>query len=73
MEKRQGPRWRACPKGRGERARYELGGDETASDTEPSNIFSLMIRIYRMNPALLALHLSGAVIAWFAPDDALTR
>ncbi|MGU8078751.1 hypothetical protein [Burkholderia pyrrocinia] len=26
-----------------------------------------------MSPALLALHLSGVVIAWFAPDDALTR
>ncbi|WP_244100074.1 hypothetical protein [Burkholderia anthina] len=26
-----------------------------------------------MSPALLALHLSGLVIAWFAPDDALTR
>lgn len=26
-----------------------------------------------MSPVLLALHLSGVVIAWFAPDDALTR
>ncbi|WP_244136114.1 hypothetical protein [Burkholderia sp. BCC0506] len=26
-----------------------------------------------MNPALLVLHLAGALIAWFAPDDALTR
>ena len=26
-----------------------------------------------MSPTLLALHLSGVVIAWFAPDDALTR
>ncbi|WP_282508499.1 hypothetical protein [Burkholderia cepacia] len=26
-----------------------------------------------MSPALLALHLCGVVIAWFAPDDALTR
>jgi len=32
-----------------------------------------MIRRYRIGPALLALHLSGVVIAWFAPDDALTR
>ncbi|RKU01625.1 hypothetical protein C7H84_19765 [Burkholderia sp. Nafp2/4-1b] len=32
-----------------------------------------MIEIYRVNPALLVLHLAGALIAWFAPDDALTR
>ncbi|HEJ2444192.1 hypothetical protein [Burkholderia multivorans] len=26
-----------------------------------------------MRPALLVLHVVGALIAWFAPDDALTR
>ena len=73
MEERRGPRWRACSKGREKRAGYGSVREERESDTEPTNIFSLMIRIYRMSPALLALHLSGVVIAWFAPDDALTR
>ncbi|UEP24178.1 hypothetical protein LL999_16085 [Burkholderia ambifaria] len=72
MEERQGLRCGALVP-RGERVRYGSGREETASDTEPSNIFSLMIRIYRTSPALLALHLSGAVIASFAPDDALAR
>ncbi|WP_249746050.1 hypothetical protein [Burkholderia sp. LAS2] len=52
---------------------YGSTKEEAGSDVEPTNIFSLMIRLYRMSPALLTLHLSGVVIAWFAPDDALTR
>ncbi len=66
-------RWRACPKGREEREGYGSVSEDKGSDTEPANISGLVIRIYRMSPALLALHLSGVAIAWFAPDDALTR
>ncbi|EKS9889150.1 hypothetical protein BTK96_006202 [Burkholderia pyrrocinia] len=73
MEGRRGSRWCARSKGREERAGYGAVSEKRGSDTEPTNIFSLMIRLYRMSPALLALHLSGVVIAWFAPDDALTR
>ncbi|WP_162999323.1 hypothetical protein [Burkholderia sp. Nafp2/4-1b] len=40
---------------------------------EPRDVLGFMIEIYRVNPALLVLHLAGALIAWFAPDDALTR
>jgi hypothetical protein len=29
--------------------------------------------MYRRSPATLALHVAGALIAWFAPEDALTR
>ncbi|HEF5874190.1 TPA: hypothetical protein SAY52_004857 [Burkholderia cenocepacia] len=73
MKERQGARWRACPKEQEEGEGYGPRREEAGGDTEPKNIFGLMIRIYRMSPALLALHLSGVVIAWFAPDDALTR
>lgn len=73
MKERQGSRWRACSKEQEEREGYGPGRAEAGSGTEPTNIFGLMIRIYRMSPALLALHLSGVAIAWFAPDDALTR
>ncbi|MBR8415009.1 hypothetical protein KDW09_30055 [Burkholderia cenocepacia] len=73
MKERQGARWRACSKEQEEREGYGPGREEAGSDTEPTNIFGLMIRIYRMSPALLALHLSGVAIAWFTPDDALSR
>ncbi|CAI8698311.1 TRAP transporter small permease [Burkholderia sp. IT-111MI5] len=37
------------------------------------NIFVFLIEFYRRSPALMALHLAGTLIAWFAPDDALKR
>lgn len=37
------------------------------------NILVFLIKFYRRSPALMVLHLTGALIAWFAPDDALTR
>ncbi|WGY71001.1 hypothetical protein KEC55_28780 [Burkholderia cepacia] len=39
----------------------------------PRNILSFLIEFYRRSPALMVLHLAGALIAWFAPDDALNR
>lgn len=39
----------------------------------PRNILSFLIEFYRRSPALMALHLAGALIAWFAPDDVLNR
>ncbi|KVD59515.1 hypothetical protein [Burkholderia ubonensis] len=32
-----------------------------------------MVAVYRFSPAIMVLHLIGALIAWFAPEDALTR
>ncbi|KVL38293.1 hypothetical protein WT12_18585 [Burkholderia territorii] len=73
MKERRWPRKDARSTGRENRAGYGSVREKGGDDTEPTNIFSLMIKVYRMSPALLVLHLSGVVIAWFAPDDALTR
>ncbi|WP_232459459.1 hypothetical protein [Burkholderia ubonensis] len=32
-----------------------------------------MVAIYRFSPEIMVLHITGALIAWFAPEDALTR
>ncbi|WP_196216565.1 hypothetical protein [Burkholderia ubonensis] len=32
-----------------------------------------MVAVYRFSPAIMVIHLIGALIAWFAPEDALTR
>ncbi|KVN25966.1 hypothetical protein WJ63_15015 [Burkholderia pyrrocinia] len=32
-----------------------------------------MVALYRLSPAILALYIAGALIAWFAPEDALVR
>ncbi|WP_230947301.1 hypothetical protein [Burkholderia territorii] len=73
MKERRWPRRDARSTGRENGAGYGSVREKGGDDTEPTNIFSLMIKVYRMSPALLVLHLSGVVIAWFAPDDALTR
>lgn len=74
MKERQGLRWRACSRGQKRESQpYEAVQVVEGNDAEPSNIFGFMIKIYRMNPVLLVVHLAGALIAWFAPDDALTR
>ncbi len=39
----------------------------------PRNIVGFLIEFYRRSPAIMVLHLAGALIAWFAPNDALTR
>jgi hypothetical protein len=74
MEERREPRWRDGPV---ESAKDEWGiatpMSEVGDEKEPRNIFSALIRLYRFSPALFVLHLSGALIAWFAPDDALVR
>ncbi|HEF5874191.1 TPA: hypothetical protein SAY52_004858 [Burkholderia cenocepacia] len=37
------------------------------------NVLFSLIEFYRRSPAILALHLAGALIAWFAPNDSLKR
>jgi len=39
----------------------------------PRNIFGFLIEFYRWSPAFMVLGLACALIAWFAPNDALTR
>ncbi|ACA94129.1 hypothetical protein Bcenmc03_4999 [Burkholderia orbicola MC0-3] len=43
------------------------------SGAGPRNVLSFLIEFYRRSPVLMALHFAGALIAWFAPDDALKR
>jgi hypothetical protein len=74
MKEKREPSWcgGANENDRGEEIR-EASLAENQDEQEPRNIFSALIRLYRFSPALFVLHLSGALIAWFAPDDALTR
>lgn len=74
MYERHEPRWHACADER-EEGKPHSGPllTETSAEKGSWNIFGFLIELYRRSPALMVLHLTGALIAWFAPDDALTR
>ena len=63
----------ACANGREEGARRRPLLIAEGGGAGPRNVLSFLIEFYRRSPALMALHFAGALIAWFAPDDALKR
>ncbi len=66
-------RGHTCASGREEGARRQSLLIAKEGGTWSRNILSFLIEFYRRSPALMALHLAGALIAWFAPDDVLKR
>ncbi|WP_230975148.1 hypothetical protein [Burkholderia stagnalis] len=44
-----------------------------ADEVECRSLIGWMTALYRFSPAILALYAAGALIAWFAPEDALVR
>lgn len=74
MRGRRESRWHACADER-EKAKPHCGPLLTEGGDEKGiqNFFDFLIEFYRRSPVLMVLHLAGTLIAWFAPDDALTR
>ncbi|MCA7973726.1 hypothetical protein LGM42_28050 [Burkholderia sp. AU39826] len=54
------------------KGRSSISKEETG-DNESRSLVGGVIGIYKFSPAILVLHVAGAIVAWLAPEDALVR